>query len=139
MAHFALLDENDVVIQVVVISNNDCLDENGQESEEVGSAFCQSLFGTTPWIQTSYNSKFRGRFAGLGYWYLREFDVFVPPQPKPWYVLVDNHHWEVPFGIHPDTGKQLSEGELLWISLLSNLPRMDFSKMPEMFEIWDNS
>ena len=54
MAHFAQLDENNVVINVIVIHNNDILDENGNESEEVGIKFLKSIFGeATRWVQTS--------------------------------------------------------------------------------------
>lgn len=77
MAHFAELDENNIVIQVIVIDNNDCLDENGQESEAKGIEFCQNLLGGNKWIQTSYNHNFRGLYAGVGYKYDEENDVFI--------------------------------------------------------------
>jgi hypothetical protein len=82
MAHFAKLNEDNIVTQVLVIDNSCCLDENGQESEAVGIAFCQSLYGQdTRWVQTSYNAKFRGRYAGAGDTYDSELDVFVAPEP----------------------------------------------------------
>ena len=65
MAHFAEIDENNIVKQVIVVNNNELLD-NGVESETKGIEFCQSLFGGT-WVQTSYNGNFRGPFAGIGY------------------------------------------------------------------------
>jgi hypothetical protein len=81
MAHFAKLDENDVVIQVVVIANED-ITVNGAEDEAVGVAFCQSLFGPdTRWAQTSYNNNMRVRYAGIGYWFDRQNDVFIAPTP----------------------------------------------------------
>ena len=70
MAHFAQLGENNVVLQVIVISNNDIKDEQGNESEQVGIDFCKSLFGKdTNWVQTSYNRNFRKNFAGPGHTY----------------------------------------------------------------------
>ena len=66
MAHFAELNENNIVKQVIVVHNNELLDENGNESEAKGIAFCQSLFGGT-WVQTSYNATMRGKFAGIGF------------------------------------------------------------------------
>lgn len=79
MAHFAQLDENNTVIDVIVVHNNELLID-GQESEDRGVAFCQSLFGAhTRWKQTSYNGSFRGCFAGIGYSYDPGDDVFVPP------------------------------------------------------------
>jgi hypothetical protein len=75
MAHFAELNENNVVTQVIVVHNNELLD-NGVESEAKGIAFCQSLFGGN-WIQTSYNANFRGKFAGVGDIY--DGEKFVAP------------------------------------------------------------
>ena len=80
MAHFAQLDQNNQVIQVIVIHNNELLDTNGQESEAQGIAFCQSLYGSdTQWRQTSYNGNRRGCFAGIGYTYDPATDTFQPP------------------------------------------------------------
>ena len=80
MAHFAELDENDIVLRVIVIANEDIM-LNGVEDEATGIAFCQSLLGPdTRWAQTSYNNNMRGRYAGAGYWFDRQNDVFtVPP------------------------------------------------------------
>lgn len=66
MAHFARI-EDGIVVQVIVVANEELLDGDGNEFEAVGVAFCKSLFGEeTEWVQTSYNAKFRGKFAGLG-------------------------------------------------------------------------
>lgn len=92
MAHFAQLDENNVVINVIVVSNFDCLDENGNESEQVGINFCKKLLGGN-WLQTSYNNSIRGRFAGIGYTYLEDADVFVAPQPSENYYLDTDYNW----------------------------------------------
>ena len=78
MAHFAEIDENNVVLRVIVVHNNDCLDENGNEVEAIGAAFCSSLLGGT-WKQTSYNGNFRGSYAGIGYIYDPVLDVFQFP------------------------------------------------------------
>lgn len=74
MAHFAQLNENNIVTQVIVVNNDELL-ENGIESEAKGIAFCQSLFGGN-WIQTSYNSNIRGKYAGIGMIYDPVEDVF---------------------------------------------------------------
>jgi len=86
MAHFAKLDADNVVEQVIVVHNNELLDENGNESEQKGIDFCVDLFGGR-WIQTSYNSKFRGRFAGSGFSYDQKNDRFVPKQPFNSWIL----------------------------------------------------
>jgi hypothetical protein len=78
MAHFAQLDKNNIVTNIIVVHNNELLNENGNESEQKGIDFCVNLFGGK-WIQTSYNSNFRGIFAGIGYTYDPVNDVFVPP------------------------------------------------------------
>ena len=82
MAHFAKIDDNGIVKQVVVVNNNMLLNADGVESEANGVAFCQSLFGGT-WVQTSYSGKFRGVFAGVGYTYDKASDTFVSPIQAP--------------------------------------------------------
>jgi hypothetical protein len=77
MAHFAKLDENNVVTQVIVVSN-DVLIDNGDEREELGVQFCQNLFGGR-WVQASYNASFRGVFAGIGFTYDEAKDEFIAP------------------------------------------------------------
>lgn len=81
MAHFAQLNENNMVINVVVVSNEVLLDENGVESEELGIAFCKSMHGeNTVWKQTSYNSNFRKNYAMIGGTYDPVRDAFIPRQ-----------------------------------------------------------
>ena len=84
MAHFAEIDENNVVTRVLVVDN--LLEHRGQDflANDVG------LGGT--WIQTSYNRNFRGNFAGIGYLYDQELDVFYKPQPYPSWTL-DTNKW----------------------------------------------
>jgi len=81
MAHYAQLDENNVVTQVIVVSN-DVLIDNGVERGELGVQFCESHFGGK-WVQTSYNNNFRGVYAGIGYTYDADKDVFVAPPIEP--------------------------------------------------------
>lgn len=78
MAHFAQLDKNEVVVNVIVVNNDDIGDLSFPESEPVGVAFCQSLFGAeTIWKQTSYNASFRGVYAGVGGVYDSARNIFV--------------------------------------------------------------
>lgn len=79
MAHFAKINENNFVEQVIVIANEVLLDKNGIEQEALGAAFCQELFGGT-WIQTSYNNSLRGRYAGIGMIYDSVKDEFALPE-----------------------------------------------------------
>ena len=103
MAHFAQLDSNNVVTQVIVVSNDDTSDSNGTETESIGVAFCQKLLGAdTNWKQTSYNGNMRVRYAGIGYSYNAELDAFVPPQPyASWTLDSDTADWVSPLGAAP--------------------------------------
>ena len=85
MAHFAQI-ENNLVTQVIVVDNSDILDEQGNESEVVGTQFCTDLLGGT-WVQTSYNGHIRENYAGIGDTYDATRDAFIAPQPYPSWVL----------------------------------------------------
>ncbi len=110
MAHFAQLDKNNVVTQVIVVSNSDTSDANGVEDESIGVAFCKKLLGAnTKWKQTSYNNNTRVRYAGIGYSYNETLDAFIPPQPFPsWVLNEETADWESPVGPAPE----LTEEEL---------------------------
>jgi len=94
MAHFAELDENNIIKQVIVVHNNELLDEDGNESEQKGIDFCVAHYGGT-WIQTSYNNRFRGTYAAIGFSYHEEEDIFVTPQPFASWSR-NGSHWEAP-------------------------------------------
>lgn len=84
MAHFAELDENNIVIAVWKINNEDILDENGIESEQLGINLCKNLYGEEKrFVQTSYNNNFRGRYATLGFIYEETYNAFMPIKPYP--------------------------------------------------------
>ena len=109
MAHYAQLDANNVVTQVVVIDNRDTADANGVEKEHIGAAFCERLFGGT-WKQTSYNGKIRKNYAGIGYTYRSDIDAFVAPKPFPSWILNANAQWEAPVAM-PTDGQMYSWDE----------------------------
>jgi hypothetical protein len=101
MAHFAELDENNVVLRVIVVANKDTSDANGNEVESIGVAFCQKLFGGN-WKQTSYNGNIRKNYAGIGYTYRADIDAFVAPQPYPSWKLGVNAQWKPPVPMPED-------------------------------------
>lgn len=110
MAHFAELDDSNRVLQVVVISNVDLLDNNGLEDENLGIEVCKNIFGsTTRWVQTSYNNNFRKKFACVGDIYESNLDLFYSPTPphESW-TLDSNYDWISPIP-KPDT-----EGLFIW-------------------------
>tara|TARA_B100000686_G_scaffold219647_1_gene226725 strand:+ start:3482 stop:3943 length:462 start_codon:yes stop_codon:yes gene_type:complete len=112
MAHFAKLDANNIVTQVIVVGNDDIKDGNGDESEAVGITFCKNLFGNdTNWKQTSYNAQlsrgFRGNFAGIGMTYMTNVqtlgvastDIFIEQQseqPASWGIGKTTAKWISP-------------------------------------------
>jgi hypothetical protein len=104
MAHFAQLDSNNKVLQVIVVANEELLFE-GVENETKGVIFCRSLFGEdTNWRQTSYNATIRKNYAGIGYTYDEDLDAFYAPQPFGSWVLNDDAQWEAPVA-YPTDGK----------------------------------
>ena len=104
MAHFARIDENNVVTQVIVVANKDTADANGVEKEYIGAAFCEKLFGGT-WKQTSYNGTIRKNYAGIGYTYNADIDAFVPPKPfASWVLNNETAQWEAPVPMPEDSG-----------------------------------
>lgn len=83
MAHFAQVNDSNVVTQVIVIGNDDCGGGDFPESEPIGQAFIASLGLTGTWLQTSYHANFRGKYAGIMDTYDAELDEFVsPPIPE---------------------------------------------------------
>ena len=96
MAHFAQLNEENLVTQVIVVADKDTINADGIEQEAVGIAFCQGLLGGN-WKQTSYNGKIRKNYAGIGYKYDAELDAFIPPQPyASWILDTETCQWKAP-------------------------------------------
>lgn len=118
MAHFAQLDENNVVIRVIVVNNSELMD-NDVESETNGIAFCQSLFPKTNWKQTSYNGNKRKNYAGIGYTYDAQRDAFIPPKPyQSWLLDEETCKWIPPFPYPEDENKyKWDEDSISWILL----------------------
>jgi len=106
MAHWAKLDENNIVLEVNVVNNNELLDENGQESEQKGIDFLTSWSGGySNWKQTSYNGNFRKNYAGMGFTYDSGRDAFIPPKPyNSWILNEDTCLWDSPVP-YPTDGK----------------------------------
>ena len=104
MAHFATLDESNIVIRVEVINNDVILDGDGVEQEQLGKDFLTSLYGAGNYIQTSYNDNFRKQYAGKGCSYDAAKDKFITPQPFPSWSLDENDDWQAPV-VKPDDGK----------------------------------
>jgi hypothetical protein len=87
MAHFAEINESNVVVRVVVV--DDAYEADGEN-------WCASFFGGGLWKQTSYNNRIRYNFAGVGYTYDPTADAFYAPQPYPSWTLDENFRWQPP-------------------------------------------
>jgi len=113
MAHFAEIDDNNIVKRVLVVDNSQ--EHRGQEL----LTFDMRLGGT--WIQTSYNNNFRKQFAGIGYTYDAVNDVFISPQPYASWSLDENFDWKAPVD-YPDDGKEYywDEQTLSWLEYIDN-------------------
>jgi hypothetical protein len=124
MAHFARLDENNVVIQVIAAGDEYTVDENGVEDGRIGEAFYSNLLGGV-WKQTSYNRRIRKNYASVGYTYNADIDAFVPPKPfVSWVLNNDTAQWEAPVAMPEDayTGQPpklytWNEDTLSWIEI----------------------
>jgi hypothetical protein len=113
MAHFAQLDENNVVVTVLVVGNDDIQNLPFPESEAVGQDFLATILPDVPkdrWVQTSYNNNFRVRYAGIGFQFVPSTAAapnggFAPPQPASDFVFDDSICDWVPPIPYPADGK----------------------------------
>ena len=124
MAHFAKIGLNNIVTDVLVVANRETMDSNGVEHESIGVEFLKTLTGHETWIQTSYNGNIRKNYAGVGYTYDSQRDAFIPPQPYPSWILVEETcNWTAPV-LYPTDGKQYSwdEATTNWIQVNEETP-----------------
>jgi hypothetical protein len=106
MAHFAKLDDQNIVLDVNVVNNETINNLPFPESEPVGVAFLTEWSGGyTNWKQTSYNASFRKNYAGIGYTYDSVLDAFIAPKPYPsWLLNTETCQWQAPIP-YPTDGK----------------------------------
>ena len=106
MGHFAKIDNNNIVLEVLVVDNDTLNNLPFPESEPVGVAFLTEWSGGyTNWKQTSYNANFRKNFAGVGSIYDSVLDAFVYPKPySSWLLDTNTCRWQAPFP-YPNDGK----------------------------------
>ena len=99
MAHFAELDSNNVVLRVIVVSNED-VDANGGDQSTGAEDFVPTIVphseNGVAWKQTSYNHNFRKQYAGLGYTFDSSKDKFILPKPFASWTLDSNDDWQAP-------------------------------------------
>jgi len=108
MAHFAEIDNNNIVKRVLAVSN---------DLEHRGADFLANELGLGGiWIQTSFNNNIRKQYAGIGFSYNPAADVFIAPQPYPSWSLDENFDWQAPT-TRPEKGLWIwDEDNLEWVS-----------------------
>ena len=119
MAHYAKLGANNKVIAVHVVADKDCKIADGIEDEEVGRQFLERIHRWPLWKRTSYNTygnkhksgddskAFRGNYAGIGYTYDEDNDMFLPKKPyASWVLNTAEARWQSPIGDAPELSEE---------------------------------
>jgi hypothetical protein len=117
MAHYAKLGLNSKVIAVHVVADSDCQNADGIEDEEVGRQFLEKIHNYPLWKKTSYNTlggqhnaggtPLRGNYAGIGYTYDEDNDLFLPKKPyASWVLNVSEARWQSPIGDAPELSEE---------------------------------
>ena len=119
MAHYAKLGANGKVIAVLTLNNSDMLNADGVEDEEVGRQFLENIHSWPLWKRTSYNTygnkhksgddskAFRGNYAGIGYIYDEDNDIFIPKKPyASWVLNTAEARWQSPIGDAPELSEE---------------------------------
>ena len=123
MAHFAKISETNEILSVVVVNNNDILNADGVEDETVGQQYLETHnnWPAQMWIQTSYNTSggthkdggtpFRGNYAGIGYTWDEDDQIFWPRKPyASWVKNNSEARWQSPIGDAPTlTAEQIAD------------------------------
>ena len=123
MAHYALLNENNIVISVITGVDENIIQTDSDGTQVGGSSEAwEQFYATRPWLnatsckRTSYNNKIRKQYAGIGYSYNPVADVFIAPQPYPSWSLDDNFDWQAPTP-KPNGKYRWDEDTLSWIEI----------------------
>jgi hypothetical protein len=115
MAHYAWLNENNLVINVTVGVDEDIVQQGVGGSTEAWEAFYYQATGHTI-KRTSYNNNIRKQYAGIGYTYNPVNDVFIAPQPYPSWSLDENFDWQAPTPMPTDGNRYAwDEDSLSWV------------------------
>lgn len=104
MAHYALINSDNIVVQVITGVDENVIQTDLDGSQVGGSSEAwEQFYASLPWFEnlyckrTSYNGNIRGNYAGPGYMYDKEFDVFIAPKPYPsWKLNYTTYKWESP-------------------------------------------
>ena len=108
MAHFAELNENNVVLRVIVFSNTE-VNANGGDYSSEAETFVKARHGGHAWKQCSYNNNRRKQYPGKNYTYDSSKDIFIRPKPFDSWTLNDDSEWEAPVTQPTTEQKQYTE------------------------------
>jgi hypothetical protein len=123
MAHYALIDENNIVIHVITGVDEDIIQTDLDGTIVGGSSEAwEQFYASRPWFQgltckrTSYSNRIRKQYAGIGFTYDSNADIFIAPQPYPSWLLNENYDWNSPVP-YPTDDKSYAwdEESLSWI------------------------
>lgn len=124
MAYFAQIDDDGTVLRVISVSNEHAPDPAPAHSEPLGQAFIANALGLDgTWRQTSYNNSWRKMYAGPGYLFDADAEVFYMPQPFPSWSLDANHDWQPPTPYPAGAGPAeyvWDEDTLAWVPMSGN-------------------
>jgi len=110
MAHYAFINDNNIVTQVIVGRDEDDLAEGVTSWEEyygerMGERCLRTSYNTVGNQHTEGGTPFRGNYAGIGFKYDEDLDAFIPPKPYASWTLSDSYLWEAPVA-YPEDGEQ---------------------------------
>lgn len=122
MAHYALINENNIVVEVIVGVDENII-QTDLDNTQVGgtSESWEEFYASRPWFQglickrTSFNHNIRKQYAGIGYSYDPVADVFIAPQPYPSWSLDDNFDWQPPTPKPAGLNWEWDEPTLTWV------------------------
>jgi len=137
MAHFAELDNNNVVTRVVVVGNDVSTAAGPLGTNDMhvdGETWCVNFFKGGNWKQTSYNHNFRKQYAGKGYTFDAAKDKFISPEPYPSWALDGNDDWQAPVTYPTDT----TDKNISWDEAGQKWTAIDHSDPVNNFN-WDAS
>lgn len=128
MAHYALINKDNIVVQVITGVDENVIQTDLDGTQVGGSSEAwEQFYASQPQFagltckRTSYNGNIRANYAGIGYRYDFDFNVFIPPQPYPsWKLNYTTFHWEPPIPRPEDTDTYLwkwSEINQEWIQV----------------------
>ena len=129
MAHYALINKDNIVVNVITGVDENIIQTDLDGTQVGGSSDAwEQFYASLPWFEgltckrTSYNGNIRANYAGIGYKYYEDFDVFIAPQPYPsWKLNYTTFQWEAPVPMPEETEEYFwkwSEYNKEWIKIL---------------------